>query len=473
MKVKLYNSLTNRLEVFTPITEGKVKIYSCGPTVYDYPHIGNYRSFIFSDFLQRFFELLGYEVEMVMNVTDIDDKTIKASVEKQQTLSAYTEKYLKAFFSDVKQLGFLTNKRYPRATDHIGDMIAMIEILLKKKVAYEINGSVYFSISKYKDYGQLANLNVGDMLVGEKNFNLSDEYQKDNLADFALWKAYRLEDGDNHYPSPWGKGRPGWHIECSAMSKKYLGDHFDIHTGGIDNRFPHHENEIAQSKCVSEKDFVNYWLHVSHLLVEEEKMSKSLGNFHTLNDLLKKGHNPMSLRYMLISTHYRNNYNFTFKGIEAADKTIAKVNRFIKTVLEKRKSPKNLKTGGAHLTAIKEFETQFKSFLCNDLNISASLGTFHDFIAYTHKHLEEFSEGEYEEACAFLKKVNSVLGVFDFSSNDEGNEVPLEVRELMMKRDQARKEKNFQLADDFRKQIFEKGYLIEDSKEKTRLLAKD
>ena len=287
--IVFYNSLTRKKEVFNPINKDEVGIYSCGPTVYNYAHIGNFRAYIFSDLIRRVLEDYGYNVKLIMNLTDVDDKTIKNSKENNISLESYTQKYKEAFFEDINTLNIKKATAYPSATLHIKEMIDIIELLKKNNHTYEVDGSVYFKISTFQKYGELANLDKQELLDGASGRVFNDEYDKENASDFVLWKAYTEEDGDVYWDSPFGKGRPGWHIECSAMSCKYLGNHFDIHTGGIDNKFPHHENEIAQNEAAFNEKFVNYWLHCEHLIVDGEKMSKSKGNFYTLRDLLDKG----------------------------------------------------------------------------------------------------------------------------------------------------------------------------------------
>ena len=293
--MKFYNTINRKKEDFKPIKNGEVKLYTCGPTVYNYAHIGNFRAYIFEDLLRRSLEFSGYNVYQVMNITDIDDKTIRRSIEDKVSLNDLTDKYTDAFFEDLDKLNILKAHEYPRATKFVKEIIEMIETLEKKGYAYKVDdGSVFFRVSKFSEYGRLANLNPDEMKVGGRVDN--DEYEKEEIRDFALWKGYKQEDGPVSWDSPWGKGRPGWHIECSVMSTHYLGSSFDIHCGGVDNIFPHHENEIAQSRCALDDKFVNYWLHNEHLLVDSQKMSKSLGNFFTIRDILDKGYKPEALR---------------------------------------------------------------------------------------------------------------------------------------------------------------------------------
>ena len=319
-----YNSLSRKKEVFKPIDKKLITLYTCGPTVYDSPHIGNYRTFLFEDLLKRTLIASGFKVKHAMNITDIDDKTIKASTNENIDLKEFTKKYINIFFDELKILRILPADYYPRATKYISEMIAIIENLISKNHAYiSSSGDVYFSIESFQKYGTLTNLKL-DKLIQSKRV-LSDEYSSDTIQDFALWKAYKPSDGNVYWQSPWGKGRPGWHIECSAMAMNLLGNSIDIHCGGVDNKFPHHENEIAQSECFSQSKFVNYWLHSDFLLVDGEKMSKSKGNFYTLNDIIKKGMSVEEFRYMIFSAHYRSKINFSLKRINNAKKAISRI----------------------------------------------------------------------------------------------------------------------------------------------------
>ena len=319
-----YNSLSRKKEVFKPIDKKLITLYTCGPTVYDSPHIGNYRTFLFEDLLKRTLIASGFKVKHAMNITDIDDKTIKASTNENIDLKEFTKKYINIFFDELKILRILPADYYPRATKYISEMITIIENLISKNHAYiSSSGDVYFSIESFQKYGTLTNLKL-DKLIQSKRV-LSDEYSSDTIQDFALWKAYKPSDGNVYWQSPWGKGRPGWHIECSAMAMNLLGNSIDIHCGGVDNKFPHHENEIAQSECFSQSKFVNYWLHSDFLLVDGEKMSKSKGNFYTLKDIIKKGMSVEEFRYMIFSAHYRSKINFSLKRINNAKKAISRI----------------------------------------------------------------------------------------------------------------------------------------------------
>jgi cysteinyl-tRNA synthetase len=390
MVLKLYNTLTRKKEKFVPIKEGTVSIYSCGPTVYDFPHLGNYRAYIASDVLKRYLIYSGFKVKHVMNITDVDDKTIRNSAKEKIPLKQFTSRYEKAFFEDIKQLNIMPADCYTKATEHIKDMIEIIEKLLKEGLAYKgADGSVYYKVSAFKGYGKLAHLAPDALKEGASGRVNADEYTKEEARDFALWKAWTKDDGDVYWESPFGRGRPGWHIECSAMSMKYLGNHFDIHTGGVDLVFPHHQNEIAQSEGSSGEKFVNYWLHNEWLLVNGEKMSKSLGNFFTLRDVLGKGCSSVAVRYLLMSTHYRQQLNFTFEGINSADSAVKRLDEAVR----KLKSADG--KGAAITTALKSAQSGFEKAMDDDLNISEALASIFGLVKETNIMADEGSQRSY------------------------------------------------------------------------------
>ena len=332
MPFQIYNTLTRCVEEFVPLQPPQVRLYTCGPTVYDFAHIGNFRAYVFEDLLRRTLRFRGFQVTQVMNLTDVDDKTIRGAQAAKVALGDYTRRYTDAFFEDLRALAIEPAEHYPAATAHIPEMIALIETLFQKGYAYRSeDGSVYFSIAKFKDYGKLAHLDLTGLKPGARI--AQDEYQKENAADFALWKAWQSEDGDVAWDSPWGRGRPGWHIECSAMSMKYLGASFDLHTGGVDNIFPHHEDELAQSEAATGRPFVKYWMHCAHLVVDGRKMSKSLGNFFTLRDILRRGYSGREIRYALMAVHYRQALNFTFEVLDAARGALARLDEFAERML--------------------------------------------------------------------------------------------------------------------------------------------
>jgi cysteinyl-tRNA synthetase len=456
--VKVYNTLSNQLEEFNEIKKGTIGLYTCGPTVYDYNHIGNFRSYMAEDLIKRYLVYRGYKVTHVMNITDIDDKTIKKANQLGVDLSEVTEKYTRAFLEDVETLNILKADHYPRATGHIDEMLAIIAKLEENGYAYRKDNSVYFSIEKFKDYGRLANVSKENLKIGASVD--ADEYEKENVQDFVLWKGKK--EGEPSWNTPYGEGRPGWHLECSAMSVKYLGEHFDIHMGGVDNIFPHHENEIAQTEGATGKKFVNYWLHVQHLIVDNEKMSKSLGNFYILRDLLEKGYDPMAIRYLLISTHYRKSLNFTFDGLEQAKQALKRIDDFI-FFLE------GLRPGegeSAEITAsIKQSEAKFQENMDSDFNISGALGTMFDFIHEANLKAEQLKTGDLKNILEYIDRLNSVLG---FIKKQDKGILDAEIEEKIGQRVNARKEKNFRLADAIRDELKAKGIVLIDTPEGTR-----
>ena len=447
MPLKLYNTLTRKKETFKPIKAKEVKIYSCGPTVYNRVHIGNLRAFIFYDLLRRYLKFRGFKVKQVMNITDVDDKTIKGSQNEKISLKDFTEKYTELFFEDLAKMNIEKFEIYPKATESINEIVELIEKLLKKGYAYKTEDGTYFNMLKFKNYGKLSNLKLNELKEGASGRVLKDEYEKQNPADFALWKFWKPEDGDVFWNTKIGKGRPGWHIECSAMSMKYLGETFDIHTGGIDLMFPHHENEIAQSEAATGKKFVNYWMHNEHLLIDGKKMSKSLGNFYTLEDLDKKKYDYSAIRYLFISTHYRQKLNFSFEGIEQAKEAIKRINDFILTVSG---NEDNLEIE----ELIKKSEKEFIQAMDNDLNISEALAVIFNFM----KHANKLGAGD--KSVDFIRKIDGVLGILQDSTIP-----PEEIITLAEERNEARKNKDWGKSDKIRNKIKEKGYEIKDTVE--------
>ena len=457
-----FNTLTRQKENFKPITKNEVRMYTCGPTVYDYAHIGNFRAFLFEDLLKRWLKYRGYKVTHVMNLTDVDDKTIKGSQTQHIPLKQYTEFYAKAFFEDAAILNIEPADYYPRATEHIQEMVSLIQTLLAKGYAYKgEDGSIYFAINKFPNYGKLSKIKTRDLKTGTRV--KVDEYAKEEAQDFALWKAYTPEDGEVFWETPLGKGRPGWHVECSAMSMKYLGETFDIHCGGIDNMFPHHENEIAQSEAATGKQFVIYWLHNEHLQVEGQKMAKRFGNFYTLRDLLAKNCDPKAIRYLLLSTHYRQQFNFTFEGLEAAKGAIERL-----TNLMRRLKDSNGKGNGEKISQlIDKVQRCFGEAMDDDLNISVALASLFDFVRDVNNLLDnnELSKAEAEKVHALLTNFDNVLGVF---GKFEVETLPQEAVLLIEKREQARKAKDWKTADEIRQQLKAMGIMIEDTAQGVR-----
>jgi cysteinyl-tRNA synthetase len=452
MPIKFYNTLTKRKDEFQPITNGEVKLYTCGPTVYDTAHIGNFRTFLFEDLLKRYLFLKGFKVTHVMNLTDVDDKTILRSNSANISIHDLTEKYIELFFKDIQILKIIPADYYPKATEHVTEMINMIKKLIDNEFAYQSDDkSIYFKIEKFKKYGKLANLNLAEQKKTQRI--AADDYSKDNPQDFVLWKAWKKEDGKVFWESPWGKGRPGWHIECSAMSNKYLGDNFDIHCGGVDNIFPHHENEIAQSECANNKQFVNYWLHSEHLLIDGGKMSKSAGNFYKINDLIDMGFTPEALRYLLLSGHYRTNINFSVNKKNEALKVIQRVNDFYERLLDlSAKCDKTSKLPGEYYS--------FEKALDDDLNTPEALAVFFEWLRKTNTQIDgnSLKDKDIFSAINFVEKFNSIFDLIAKKS-----EVPFEVTKFAEERENARKDKDWAKADSIRDQVIKLGWIIEDT----------
>lgn len=458
MSLALWNTLSRKKEVFKPIAPGRVGLYTCGPTVYDFPHIGNFRTYVFEDVLRRWLCMSGYQVTQVMNLTDVDDKTIRGATQKKVSLSEYTKPYTDYFFEDLRSLGIEKAEHYPRATEHIPEMVRIIRDLLDKGVAYRgEDGSIYYAVSKFLNYGKLAHIEVGELKAGARVNH--DEYDKAEASDFALWKAWDPGDGEVFWETELEKGRPGWHIECSAMSMKYLGEQFDIHTGGVDNIFPHHQNEIAQSEAYTGKRFVNYWVHSEHLLVDGRKMSKSLGNFYTVRDVLAKGYSPVALRYFYVSSHYRNKLNFTFEGIEGAKAAIERIRDFLRRLRNADgKSDSDLPT------TVENAKREFQAGMDDDLNTPRAVAAVHELINALNPSLEErlVSKEQAKTVFDFFAWADRLLGLGLSEVLDETKLSP-EIDQLFFEREQARKAKDFKKSDELRKLLEQKGILVEDT----------
>jgi cysteinyl-tRNA synthetase len=461
MALRIHNTLNRTTQDFVPLDPAgkKVGLYCCGPTVYDFAHIGNWRTFVFADLVRRTLEFSGYDVRHVMNITDVEDKIIKRVRETKTTLHDFTGRYEAAFLDDLKALGCRLPDATPRATEHIPEMLDLIGKLVERGIAYVANdGSVYFSIEKYRGcgchYGQLVKLNFEAMRAGERV--ASDEYDKESIADFALWKARVPEDGEVFWPSPWGEGRPGWHIECSAMSMKALGTTFDLHLGGEDLAFPHHEDEIAQSEGATGQPFVKYWMHGAHLMVEGKKMSKSLGNFFTLRDLLAKGFTGREVRHLLLTAHYRETFNFTLDGLAGARTALARIDECVGKLRERGAG-----AAGPGTAAPSELVSRFSAALADDLNISAAWAAVFDWVRETNKRLADNSLSAPEAAAALAawERVDGVLGI----GTKAEAEAPPEIIALAEARTAAKKAKDFKRADAIREELKAKGWTIEDT----------
>ncbi len=455
------NTQTRKKEKFIPLDKQNVSMYTCGPTVYNFAHIGNFRANVTYDLVKRWLKFRGFDVKHVMNITDVDDKTIRDSITEGITLKQLTDKYTNAFMDDCKTLRVIAPDVYPRATENIPQMINLVSELIDKGFAYKATDNcVYFSISKFKDYGKLSHLNLSELKQGERVAN--DEYDKENISDFALWKAWSENDGNVKWDSPWGPGRPGWHLECSVMAREFLADTIDIHMGGEDLIFPHHENEIAQSEAATGKTFVNYWIHNAFLLVEGKKMSKSLGNFFTARDLLHKGWTGREIRFVLLSSHYRQQLNFTFDGLHAARSALQRLD----DLREKLAAASGEGDTCAEITAaVNSAKEKWIASLDDDLNMSPALAALFDLVREANKFIES---GKINIASAklileFLDETDEILDV----KKDE-NEIPEEIIALAKERALVRKEKNWSRADEIRDILKEKGYTVEDTPEGPR-----
>lgn len=444
-----------------PIKEGEAGIYSCGPTVYDYAHIGNFRSYIFTDLLKRFLKFSGYKVRHIMNITDVEDKIIKSAVKEGVDINTFTEKYIEAFYKHLDTLRIQKAEVFPRATEHIKEMSDLIKRLDENGYVYQRDGSTYYNIGKFKEYGALAGIDRSQLKTGARID--SDEYDKENAEDFVLWKA-KKETSEPSWDTPYGEGRPGWHLECSAMSMKYLGEHFDIHSGGIDLVFPHHQNEIAQSEGATGKRFVNYWLHCAYLQVDGQKMSKSLGNTYTLNFLTDKGFDPVSIRYLLMSSHYRSPLNFTFEGVAQADAAVERLRDFKKRLERERPAGGDDEKSDGMITSA---EKGFKSSMEEDLNISGALGEIFTFIRNINAMLDhgELSEGGRLSSLSLLDKWDTILDVLNEDANQK--EDISWINDLINKREEARKNRNWASADEIRNELLGRGIVLEDTPQGT------
>lgn len=479
--MKIYNTMTNKLEKFIPLDENKVKMYVCGPTVYNYIHLGNARPIIVFDTLARFFKHKGYKVEYVQNFTDVDDKIIKKAIEEKIKPEEVAIKYIEAFFEDINRLNVLKDVVRPKVTEHMTEIIEMIEKLIENGYAYENEGNVFFDVRKYEDYGNLSNQKIEELEAGAR-VNVLD-IKKDSL-DFTLWKPKK--EGEPYWDSPWGQGRPGWHIECSAMSKKYLGETFDIHGGGQDLIFPHHENEIAQSKCSGHGDFAKYWMHNGFINVDGDKMSKSLGNFFLLREILDKFDGNI-VRLFVLSTHYRKPINFSIENIEDSKKALQSiissvkryeeilqknnVNKDIEKIVIKNENIENF------IKKVKKFDKKFEEAMLEDMNTPQAIATIFDQIRETNKYYdvifenvtEELLEGLFSSYMSLKNKMENILGIELINKvNEENDEMSKELIELLIKiRTDARAEKNFKLSDEIRDSLKAIGVEIKDNKDGT------
>jgi len=452
MPLKIYNTLSKKKEVFKSIKPRYVGMYVCGPTIYDYVHIGNLRAYVFADTLRRVLKINNYRIKEVMNLTDVDDKTIRDSQKAKFKLKEFTKKYEKGFLEDISSMNIEKPEVMPKATEHIKDMVEIVKKLLKKEMAYKADDGIYFSIKKFKDYGKLSGIKLKNLRVGASGRVLRDEYEKENVNDFVLWKFWDEKDGDVFWNTELDKGRPGWHIECSAMSSKYLGEQFDIHTGGVDLIFPHHENEIAQSEgAFGKKQWVRYWVHNEWILVDGEKMSKSKGNFYKLKDIEEKGYSPMGLRYFYLSSHYRKPLNFTFTNLDASKNALER----LKNIISKIKNSEDKVMKQKVETAYK----QFVDIINDDLNTPRALSFMWEILRD-----EKLNDSEKYD---LVLKFDKVFGLR--LDKEEKVKIPDKVKEFAKQREKARKEKDFVTADKIREKIKSEGYYINDNDKKSEI----
>jgi cysteinyl-tRNA synthetase len=460
--LKLYNTLTSRVEEFQPLNPQEARMYVCGPTVYDYAHIGNFRTFLFADLLRRYIKYKGYRLRHVMNITDVDDKIIERAVESGKPLREFTDQYIRFFFEDFDALGAERPEEILRATEHIPEMVELVKRLGSAGHTYQSEGSTYFRIASFEKYGRLSKMNFDGVVAGGSERVDADEYDKENVRDFVLWKA--AKSGEPFWETELGKGRPGWHIECSAMSMKSLGETFDIHAGGVDLIFPHHENEIAQSEGATGKPFARYWVHAEFLMVEGQKMSKSLGNFYTYRDLIAKGHTPRAIRYLLLSAPHHKQLNFTLEGLRGAETTVERLNDFKKRLTE-------LKPEAGSSPAVAELiersRRRFEEALDDDLNTAEALAAIHDFARETNIAMKEKSikADDQKALLALVDRFDSVFNVFGEARQEL---LDSEIQALIDERQAARAAKNFARADEIRNQLTAMGIILEDTKDGLR-----
>jgi cysteinyl-tRNA synthetase len=469
-EIRLHNTLSGRVEPFVPVHAGEVRMYTCGPTVYDFAHIGNFRTFVFQDILRRFLRSRGFRIQQVMNLTDVDDRIIQNAAAAGLHIREYTEKYIQAFLEDMRALNLETPERIVRATDHIDDMVRLIERLGEKSLTYRSDGSIYYAIAKFAGYGKLSKIDLSGIQAGAR-VDL-DRYEKADARDFALWKAPK--PGEESWETRIGAGRPGWHIECSAMAMKYLGETLDIHTGGVDLIFPHHENEIAQSEAATGKPFVRYWLHAEHLFVEGEKMSKSLGNFYTLRDLFARGQKPSAIRFLLASVPYRRQLNFTWDSLQQATSSVERLRNFIYRLKTEKFPP------GRHeamAERARQAEADFENGLEDDLNTAVALAAIFDLVRDVNTAIDssKFRQEDSPPVLAAVEKFDAIFAVlaeedaeklraYGYQAAEPGlSDAEIEAR--VADRQAARRHRDFSTADRIRQELAERGIILEDTKD--------
>jgi cysteinyl-tRNA synthetase len=468
--IRLHNTLTNRLELLDPVHPGEVRIYTCGPTVYAFAHIGNFRTFVFQDVLRRFLVSRGYRLMQVMNVTDVDDRIIQNATAAGMSIREYTEKYIQAFLQDTDALHIETPEELVRATDHIDQMVTLIERLQKKGLTYTSDGSIYFRISTFPEYGKLSKIDLSGMKSGARVD--VDQYEKDDARDFALWKAPK--PGEHFWQTRIGPGRPGWHIECSAMAMAYLGDTLDIHTGGVDLAFPHHENEIAQSEAATGHPFVRLWLHAEHLIIDGQKMSKSLGNYYTLRDVFARGQKPSTVRFLLLSVPYRRQLNFTEEGLKQAENSIERLRNFLAR-LKTARFPAG--SSSEILKRIEQAENDFDAGLADDVNTAVALAAIFDLVRDVNTAMDRgtFLQQDAPRAVAAMEKFDGILAVLvdddeeklrklGFGASKPRMSSP-EIEALVEERNLAKRRRDFKRSDEIRQQLTDSGIIVEDTKD--------
>ena len=468
----LHNTLSNRLEPLVPVHPNEVRIYTCGPTVYAFAHIGNFRTFVFQDVLRRFLRLRGYRVLQVMNVTDVDDSIIQNAAHAGMNIRDYTEKYIRAFLEDTGALNIEMPEELVRATDHIDDMVTLIEKLQENGFTYKSDGSIYFRISKFPEYGKLSKIDTHGMKAGARVD--VDQYEKDDARDFALWKAPK--PGEHFWETRIGPGRPGWHVECSAMSMKYLGETLDIHTGGVDLAFPHHENEIAQSEGATNRPFVRLWLHAEHLIIDGQKMSKSLGNFYTLRDLFARGQKPSTIRYLLLSVPYRRQLNFTESGLKQAENSIERLRNFV-VRLKSAQFPAG--SNPEIVKRVEKAETEFDTGLADDVNTSVALASVFEMVREVNTAMDNgtFQQQDAPRVLAAMEKFDGILAILNDDDAEklrklgfgaeESRMGAAQVEALIAERVAAKRRRDFNRSDEIRQELATAGILLEDNKDGT------
>jgi cysteinyl-tRNA synthetase len=458
--LRFFNTLSRQIEEFKPIEDGRVRMYICGPTVWNFAHIGNFRTFIFGDILRRYLKHKGYDVIHVFNLTDVDDRIINEAAKQNISIDEFTAPYIQYFWEDFDALGMERPEVTPRATHHIPEMIDIIATLIENGHAYESEGSIYYRIAAFPEYGKLSKINFSGNIAGGSERVDTDKYDKEDARDFALWKLVGPDD-EPGWDAPFGRGRPGWHIECSAMSMKYLGETFDLHGGGMDLQFPHHENEIAQSEGATGKQFANYWIHSEFLKIDDVTMSKSKGNFFTFRDLQEQGYSALAIRYLLLSVPYRRQLNFTFEGLQGAESTVERLRNFRRLVRDSRGSDgSDAATKGLIDGAISGFEAAMD----DDFNTAAALAAIHDLVREINTVLAEdrFGADDRDAVLAAIEKFDAVLGIF---GPEESEMLDSEIESLIEERQEARRNRDFARSDEIRDQLAERGIILEDTKD--------